>query len=507
MRRIFLSLALAISCLLVLAACGSKNQSSSVSAMTSSGDPSIAGAEVAPASATFFASINTDSSGAQWKQAMALLARVPSLQKSLNKDLSSSGITLADVEGALGPATVVVQLGTSAKPTEVFLTNPTDSAKLKSILAKDKKEKSFTTEIGAWTAVAQSQAALDQFKTASGSGKLVDSGSFKTATASVPADALVKAYFKGSAINASALSSLSSTSTSTSTTSSSMSKALSSAMAKNQLEWGTVTVSAVPKGLSIDGVFKGKTSLANSSSTLIDQLPSGTSFAVDLNGKTLGLDKAVQNLRKSKKYASQIPQIEAALGVKLDDLAALAGSEMSIYGTESGIGVLIKAQDAAKSKAMLDKAVTLLAAQLNGSSKSVTVGGVQATELTFGTTKIDYGVKDGNLFIVTDASALPGSAKLSSDPAYSAAAAELPIPASNLGVAYIDFAKVSALSKSSIAKSGSSIVKSLGGSSGAKANSKGANTNMNTLEGLSSLLGYATANGDKVEVKGFLSTK
>jgi hypothetical protein len=491
--------------LLVLTACGSKNQSSSVSAKTSSGNPSVAGAEVAPASATFFASINSDSSGAQWKQAMALLARVPSLQKSLNKDLSSSGITLADVEGALGPTTVVVQLGTSAKPTEVFLTNPTDSTKLKSILAKDKKEKSVTTEVDAWTAVAKSQAALDQFKTAVAGGKLVDSADFKTATASIPADALVKAYFKGSAINASALSSLSSTST-TSTTSS-MSKALSSALAKNQLEWGTLAVSAVSTGFSVDGIFKGKKSVANTSSTLIDALPSGTSFAVDLNGKTLGLDKAVQNLRKSKKYASQIPQVEAALGVKLDDLAALAGSEMSIYGTESGIGVLIKAQDAAKSKTMLDKAVTLLAAQLNGSSKSVTVGGVQATELTFGTTKIDYGVKDGNLFIVTDASALPGSAKLSSDPAYSAAAKELSIPASNLGVAYIDFAKLSALSKSSIAKSGSSIVKSLGGSSGAKANSSGANKNMNTLEGLSSLLGYATANGDKFELKAFLSVK
>ena len=496
MRRISFALALVLSCLLVLTACGSKNKSSSVSANSSSGDPSIAGAEIAPASATFFASINTDSSGAQWKQAMALLARVPSLQKSLDKSLSGSGVTLADVEGALGPTTVFVQLGTSAKPTEVFLTNPTDSAKLKSILAKDKKEKSFTTEIGAWTAVAQSQAALDEFKTASGSGKLADSSSFKAALAGVPADALVKAYFKGSAINASALSSLGSTSTSTST---SMSKALNKAVANDQIEWGTISASALAKGLSIEGVLKGKMSMANSSLSLFGALPSGTSFAVDLDGKTLGLDKAVQSLKNNSKYSSQIPQIETALGIKLDDLAALAGSEMSIYGTESGIGVLIKAQDAAKSKAMLDKAVTLLSAQLNGSSKQVTVGGVQATEVTFGTTKIDFGVKDGNLFLVTDAGALPGTGKLSSDSAYSAAAAELPVPASNLGVAYLDFTKLAALSKS-----GGPIVGSLSSSLGS---SKSANANLNNLEGLSSLLGYATANGDKIEFKGLLSTK
>ena len=497
MRRISLYLALAVSCLLVLAACGGKSKSSSASS-SSNGSSSAAGAEIAPASASLFVSINTDSTGAQWKQAMQLLTRVPSLQTSLDKSLSSSGITLADIEAAMGPTTVAVQFGTSAKPTEVTLTDPKDSAKLKSLLAKDKTKKSVTTEIGSWLAIAKSQAALDEFKTAAAGGKLADSANFKSAIAGVPADALVKAYFKGSAINSAALSSLgstSTTSTSTTSSSSSMSKALSSAMASNQLEWGTVAVSAVPKGLSIDGVFKGKTSVTNASSSLIDQLPGATSFAVDLNGKTLGLDKAVKNLRNNKKYASQIPQIEAVLGVKLDDLATLAGSEMSIYGTESGIGVLIKAQDAAKTKAMLDKAVTLLSAQMNGASKSISVAGVQATELTFGTTKIDFGVKDGNLFIVTDASALPGGAKLTSDPAYKAAAAGLSIPSSNLGVAYIDFTKLAALSKS-----GSSIVKSLGSSSGSSAN-------LNNLEGLSSLLGYATANGDKFELKGLLSTK
>jgi hypothetical protein len=479
MRRISLALALAVSCLLVLAACGGNSSKSK-----------------AAKSATVFASINTDSSGAQWKQAMQLLAGVPSLQSSLNKDLSKSGITLADVEGALGPNTVFVQLGTSAKPTEVVLSNPTDSSKLKSVLAKDKKEKSVTTEIGSWLAIAKSQAALDQFTTAAGSGKLADSSAFKTAVAGIPADALVKAYLKGSAISASTLSSLGSTAT---TTTSSASKALNSALAKNQLEWGTVAVSAVAKGLSIEGVFKGKTSETNASSTLIAALPSGTSFAVDLDGKSLGLDKAVQNLSKNPKYSSQIPQMEAALGIKLGDLAALAGSEMSIYGTESGIGVLIKAPDAAKSKKMLDKAVALLSAQLNGTSKSVTVGGVQATEVTFGTMKIDFGVKDGNLFLVTDSGALPGSSKLTSDPVYSAAAAELPVPASNLGVAYVDFAKLAALSKSS-----SSIVGSLSSSLG---NSKSASTNLSQLDGLSSLLGYASASGDKIEVKAFLSTK
>ena len=95
---------------------------------------------------------------------MALMAKVPALQSSVNDSLSSSGITLADVESALGPTTDVVELGTSATPTEVFFTNPKDPATLKSLLAKDKSQKSVTDEINGWVMVAKSQAALAELR-------------------------------------------------------------------------------------------------------------------------------------------------------------------------------------------------------------------------------------------------------------------------------------------------------------------------------------------------------
>ncbi|MHB8060713.1 MAG: hypothetical protein ACYDHO_07775, partial [Gaiellaceae bacterium] len=319
MRRISFSLALVAVCLLVLAACGGKSKNSSASS-NSNGSSSLAGAEIAPASANLFASINTDSSGAQWKQAMELMARVPSIKKSLDESLSSSGVTLTEVEEALGPTTAFVQLGSSAKPTEVFFTNTKSPDKLKSLLAKDKTDKSVTAEIDSWLVIAKSQAGLDEFKSAAASGKLIDDSTYKTAVKELPADALVKAYFKGSALSSSSLSSLSS---------GTASSALNKAVASNQLEWGTLAASAVPKGLSVEGVLKSKTGLTNSSLSLVDALPSGASFAVDVYGKSLGLDKAVQSLKNNSKYASQIPQIEAALGVKFDDLDAQAGSELS----------------------------------------------------------------------------------------------------------------------------------------------------------------------------------
>jgi len=147
---------------------------------------------------------------------------------------------------------------------------------------------------------------------------------------------------------------------------------------------------------------------------------------------------------------------------------------------------------------MLDKVVKLLSAQVSGASKPVSIGGVAATQLTIGKMKIYYGVKSGNLFIVTDANALPG-AGISSDPVYAAAAKALPIPAANSGVAFVDFANLAQLSKSS-----NSVVKSvgkLGGSSTAKISSSF------DARGVSSLLGFIVANGDKIELKAMLSVK
>jgi hypothetical protein len=490
MRRISLSLVLLLACSLVFAACGSKSKSKNNSS-SSNGSSSIPGAEIAPASAIGFVSISTAGSDAQWQQAKTLIARVPSVQKALDKALSGSGGTLTDYEQALGTTTNLVELGTAAKPVEVVLTNATDAAKLKSILAKStSKKKPVTAVIGSWLAVSDSQAALDQFQSAAAKGKLADSGTFKQALAGVPADSFVRAYLTGPAITSSV--------TSLNLGSASTTNMLKSAAKTNQLEWGTLSVSAVSEGFSVSGVFKGKTSSANSNSSLIDELPGGIALAVDLNGKDLGLDKAVLTLRKNATYGKEIPQLEALLGVKLEDLATLLGSEMSIYATNSGIGLLIKAPNATQSKAMLDKVVKLLSAQLSGASKPTSIGGVEATQLTLGKMKVYYGVKSGNLFIVTDANALPG-AGISSDPVYAAAAKVLPVPASNAGVAFIDFAKLDQLSKSS-----NSVVKSvgsLGGSSTAKMSSSF------DPRGVSSLLGYIVANGDNVELKALLSVK
>jgi hypothetical protein len=481
MRRISLPLLLLVAGLLVIAGCGGKSKSSS-----SGGSSSAVGAELAPASATAFISVNTDSSGAQWKQLKTLLASVPALQTSLDKSISKSGITLTDVEQALGPVTDVVVQGTGTTQTAVMLTAPEDTAKLKSLLAKS-SSKQVTTTIEGWLASSETQAALDEFKSAVAKGKLSDSSSFKEAMDALPEDALARAYIRGEAL----------TDLATSSMKSSSSSALTNTLGtKNKVDWIALAASAVPEGLSIEGAAKGVKGLSSSAtSTLIDKLPSGAAFAVDLNGKTVGLDQAVTNLRDNDKYRSQIAQIEALLGMKLEDLAALAGSEMAIYGGSSGIGVLIKAPDAAKASALVEKVGALMSAQSGGQSQKVTVAGVQALELTFSNIKVYLGIDNGNLFLTTDANGLLGSGKLTSDQAYTTATGALSVPSESLGVLYVDFAGLA-----TFAESNSSLLQNFGGSSTVT-------SSMSNLEGLSSLLGYATASGDKVEFKAMLATK
>ena len=506
MRRISLSVVLVLALSLMLAACGSKSKNSSSTAngsTNSAATSSITGADVVPASATAFVSVATDSTNGHFQQAMKLLDKVPSLQKSMTKSLTKDKITLAQIEGAAGPATDVVILGSAAakNPTTILLSNPSDPSKLKALLNKGTGAKPVTTTIGAWLVAADSQKILSQFQTAAAAGKLADSADYKAAEATIPADALVKVYAPGAAITKALMSGVSSALKSSSSSSSGLSLgSVTKALGKTKIAWIAASADAVPQGLLLDAVVKGNQPVTNSSSTLLGVLPSGTSFAVDLNGKSLGLDKAVMGLRNNKKYASQIPQIEAAMGIKLQDLANLVGSEMTVYGTQSGIGILIKAPDPAKSKAMLDRVVKLLGTQLGGGAKSVTIGGVSATELTISKTTIYFGVKDGDLFFATDASALPGSAKLTSDPTYSTATAALSVPSANLGVAYLDFAGIAKLGKSPIVKSLSSSLSSLGSSSSSTVNAK-------QLSALSALLGYAVGNGTQVELKAILTLK
>ena len=152
----------------------------------------------------------------------------------------SSGIKLADVEQALGSTTVFVELGTSAKPTGWF--SPTRRIQpTEEHAGQGEGSEQVGHDRDRLLARGRRLAGCaESVQSAAAKGKLADSSAFKTAISGVSADSLVRPTSRARD-QASSLASLSSNST--------VSKALKTVASENQLEWGTLAVSAVPRGL------------------------------------------------------------------------------------------------------------------------------------------------------------------------------------------------------------------------------------------------------------------
>jgi hypothetical protein len=466
MRRISLFLAFLLTgSLLLLAGCGSSSSSKSSTA--------VQGADVVPASALGFIAINSDTSGTQWKQATQLLARFPQAEQSLNNSLKGSGVSLTDIEQALGKNTDVVLLGSASSLQTVLLTNPSDSSKLKSLISSGGGNV-VSTSIGSWTAVSDSQSALDQLKSETSKGKLSDSSDFKDAVANLPSDALATMYLSGDELKQAA-----SSATSNST--------LSGLVGSSQVKWLGLSASTTSDGVLIQADVNAQSSIGSATSTLVNQLPSGTTLVVDFNGKALGLDKAV-----TKALGSQAASL-AALGLTSDDISSLLGSEMAIYGTQTGLGLLIKAPNSDKVLSLIDRLAAMAGGQVRVTP--ITVAGVSAKKLQIGAVGIDYGVENGSLFFITDEASFPGTSKIADNPVYSAAAKELSIPSSTAGIFFVDFSKLGTLIQNV-----ESLAQSLGSSSTTV-------PNLSSLQNLSALLGYISGKGDTIEVKALLTLR
>jgi hypothetical protein len=469
MRRISLFLAFFLTGAVLLAGCGGSSSSSKSSS-------AVTGADLAPASALAFVAVNSDISGTQWTQAKELLSRFPQAQQSLDNALGSSGISLTDIEQALGKNTAVVVMGSDSNTEAVLLTDTSDSSKIESLISSGGST-AITDSIDSWTAVANSQSAIDQLKSETEKGKLSDLSDFKEAIADLPADSLVKAYVSGSGLRQ-VISSASASSS-----------ALSGFAGASQAKWAGLAVTTATDGLVLEGEVKTPNSIGSASSTLLDQLPSTTSFVVDLDGKALGLDKAV-----TKALGDQLSQL-AAIGITSEEISALLASEIAVYGTESGLGVAIKTSEADNLLAAIDRLVTMVGAQAGVTVKPVTIGGISAKELTIQTLRVDYGVANGNLFFVTDEASLPGATRIADDPAYAAAAEELSVPSSSAGVVFVDFSKIGSFIQSFQAMS-----QSLGSTPSTV-------PDLSSLQNLSALLGYVSGSDDKIEFKALLTIK
>ena len=161
------------------------------------------GADVAPASAALFISMDTDFEGGQWRTAERLLEKFPGGREAAQeilREIEEDDVDFErDVKPALGPETDVVVLDLEGEAA-VLLTQPPDEAKFRELVRKG-DEPSVLEEIDGWTAVARTQEILDRFKKARADQSLADDDAFDEAMQKLPEEAIAKVFLNGRAVS------------------------------------------------------------------------------------------------------------------------------------------------------------------------------------------------------------------------------------------------------------------------------------------------------------------
>jgi hypothetical protein len=266
------------------------------------------GAEVAPASTVAFVALNTNMNSTQWQAMDSLLAKFPGYEPligNLQQGLEQwTGLSWAnDVKPALGPEVDIAVLPTASAgtPDAVLLTQPSDPAKLAALLQKlptSGGPAPVSAQVGGWTVVGDSQAAIDAVTGAT--AHLAVDAAYKAATGRLEQDALVNAYANGA-----------------------QARQLLTAMGhadggNGKLIWAAGDVVAVSGGLELDGfLHRDGTAPEAYSSSLLDQIPADALAVFDFQANS-GADSGAR---------TPASPIGAAIG----KIASTLGGETAVY--------------------------------------------------------------------------------------------------------------------------------------------------------------------------------
>jgi hypothetical protein len=381
---------------LVLAGCGGSSKASG--AAGAAGTDGRA-AQAFPATTAAFVDANIDEHSDAWKRLLALGARFPSFPK-LVADFNTSadratdnGPTLSQVRGWLGSevAVGVLDVPTDGSDPDVLgFAEVSDQGSLEAQLKKDKdttvlaKHGDFdlfksgggndiiaaiskdTALIGSTQAIVT--AAIDRL---GGTGdKLSDDGAFKDTLASLPSDNIAVAYAPGAVLQK--LVALGKqkdpTQSAQSVTSAQMSKITAQLKGIGSL------------GFSLDATDNGlrtrTTALLNGDATtvpdaykaeLLSHVPASSWFAASFGDLGTNAKSATdQAIAGNQSAQTQVSQVEALLGIKLDDVYALLSGENALYagpGAPVSAGLVMHPADAAKGAQTLRALTRALATQ------------------------------------------------------------------------------------------------------------------------------------------------
>ncbi|MDX6628587.1 MAG: hypothetical protein QOH00_833 [Gaiellales bacterium] len=379
----------------VLAGCGSAGKASAVAGAAGTDGRA---AQAYPASTVAFADANIDEQSDAWKRLLALGARFPSWPKLLTEfdksanQATDGGPTFAQVRSWLGSEVAVGVLDVptdGSDPLVLGFAEVSDRSGLEGALKQEKDvqaagthggfdlfqdtKKSTVVGVSDDTAlVANSQAVVNAAidRLSASSDRLSDSTDFKDTLATLPSDNLVVAYAPGSTLQK--LVTLAQTRGPAATQGQVPQAQVNQISAKLAgIRSLGFSLGATDKGLRARGttLLNGQDSglPAAFSPDLLRRVPASSWFAASFGNLDASIKQAAdQALTTNASAQKQVAQVEALLGVKLDDVYALLSGDQALYagpGAPLSAGLILHPADAAKGAATLRTLTKLLTSQ------------------------------------------------------------------------------------------------------------------------------------------------
>jgi len=459
------------------------------------------GTGVAPASSIAFVSVNTDFSSDQWRKVADLAGRFPGTPKLIAEFEKQTGLSLLDVEPALGPETDAVWLDARNNGDNVVvLTKPDSKEKLDTLLEKSRSKgeaETHTLQVGDWVAISGSKALLERFKTASEGDDLSGDADFKHAFEKLDSNSSVRAWVRGDFVQTA------------------IDRGLQTSGAPPRLTHDVGDLTAISGGakaesdeasVEFNGLIDPTPDPATFSPSLPDDIPSGALLYVSTTHLDAPVRTILRLVGKSKpSFETQLSQVESVLGLSLDnDIYPLLQGEdaLAIYqgtGTIPRVLFVQKVDDETKAATLLKRVGAI--AQLGGSVRVETIqlAGESVLKLTFpGTTPVTIyaGTTKGKLF-VTNAQNLAErtingpSDSLGDDPLFKSSREAADMPAKVAAFAFGDL------------QDGLPIVLRLSQQSGSKVPPEA----FENVKPLHSALVYLVKDGDAMRISGFQTIK
>ena len=428
---------------LALAGCGASEKASS------------GGAEIVPANAPAFVTVDSNADSSQWRQIEELLEKFPDgdqgirlLRASFEEDMKLDWER--DVKPALGDEISLVWLDVKGRGANVVaVTKPKDKEKFLAAVEKGNANMQqpgdkplLVGELDDWLILSDSQANIERFKQQVPEGaSLADDATYQDALAELPDDSLVAVFARGrellQVIEDTALL---------------PGGSLFQLQSGQRPEFIAAALAAQDEGLRFVTASRAEAEAANQVETfeskLLADVPGDAVAFVAFRGGD-AFDRQLQQLQGEAMTGQALKEFEQMFGLKIDAITGLVKNEVALYvraGTPfPEVTLLLEAPNEQQALTAVDLVVKQLIKDLPAQpcQEPEEQAGVKVNCVDLGQVSIRYAAFDGKVVITTGAQSIEeirsGGPRLADDDAFKSARDAAGMPAETAGFVWLDF--------------------------------------------------------------------